>query len=221
MGRKRVLCLHGHGCDSRIFRIQLMPVLSACRPDVDFVFLDGPQEADMTDPSILEYFPAPQFQHLQYMRPIRSPDGTRYEGVEAGLQHVRTFLQTDGPFDGLLGFSQGANLATLLTAEAESQTGRAPWDFVVLMCGGRSLWAEGLPDLPLRTPSLHVISKDDPSWELTEALVDVYSAGSRQVIRTEGGHKPPRDPAVLAVVRSFIAGAGAAGPTWSEDDLLA
>eukprot|EP00667_Euglena_gracilis_P031726 EG_transcript_46650 len=136
MGRKRVLCLHGHGCDSRIFRIQLMPVLSACRPDVDFVFLDGPQEADMTAPGLL----ALHRMWTSYGECLqKSGQGATiaaiffthgfivavflmgYEGVEAGLQHVRTFLQTDGPFDGLLGFSQGANLATLLTAEAESQ----------------------------------------------------------------------------------------------------
>ena len=38
----------------------------------------------------------------------------RYIGLAESLEHVQCKLRDDGPYDGVLGFSQGATLAVLL-----------------------------------------------------------------------------------------------------------
>ena len=40
----------------------------------------------------------------------------RYEGCEESLRYIEQVLQDEGPFDGVIGFSQGAVLAHLLLA---------------------------------------------------------------------------------------------------------
>jgi hypothetical protein len=44
------------------------------------------------------------------------PDGTvDFEGLEESIQFLVNCIKLQGPFDGILGFSQGAAMATLLT----------------------------------------------------------------------------------------------------------
>ncbi|KAL1301587.1 hypothetical protein AAFC00_005819 [Neodothiora populina] len=51
----------------------------------------------------------------------RKGDGEpfRYEGIEQGLETVADVLKTQGPFDGTIGFSQGAALAGMVAALLE------------------------------------------------------------------------------------------------------
>mmetsp|Transcript_110143 Transcript_110143/g.320760 ORF Transcript_110143/g.320760 Transcript_110143/m.320760 type:complete len:280 (+) Transcript_110143:133-972(+) len=71
------------------------------------------------------------------------------EPLKSLLEHIRT----KGPYDGILGFSQGANMAGLLSAISESDV--MPWlrfRFAVLICSSRYSWCdEFLTVDPLRT----------------------------------------------------------------------
>ena len=51
-----------------------------------------------------------------------------------------------GPYDGIIGFSQGANMASMMAAVTEFSAPRLI-KFVVCICGVESGWAEQLPDL--------------------------------------------------------------------------
>jgi len=177
-------------------------------------------EALEFDPAVLTWFPKPHFRHLLYMTPVTTPEGVRYNGMDEAVKFVQSYIDRAGPFDGLLGFSQGANLASLLTGEAEREGQTPPWRFVVLLCGSYSIWGEGKFPQPLRTPSLHFIGREDPRWEMTEALVDVFSEKTRQVIREDAGHRPPRDPATVDLLRAFMLRTHNGAPSWSEADLL-
>jgi len=67
-------------------------------------------------------------------------------------------LKELGPIDGILGFSQGANFALMLAAQAAAGTG-IPVDFVVLLGPNAPGYVEQLPDLfakPLPVPALIV-----------------------------------------------------------------
>ncbi|KAF2105016.1 dihydrofolate reductase [Rhizodiscina lignyota] len=47
------------------------------------------------------------------------PEPYVYEGIEAGLTHVAEVLKQEGPFDGVLGFSQGGALAGMVASLLE------------------------------------------------------------------------------------------------------
>lgn len=40
--------------------------------------------------------------------------GTTYQGMEESLRYLERYMLDHGPFDGLLGFSQGSTLAALI-----------------------------------------------------------------------------------------------------------
>lgn len=42
-----------------------------------------------------------------------------YEGIEQGLEHLAAVLKTEGPFDGVIGFSQGGACAAMLASLLE------------------------------------------------------------------------------------------------------
>jgi hypothetical protein len=46
-----------------------------------------------------------------------------YEGVEKSLLVLEAFIQTQGPFDGIIGFSQGAAMAAILIDRLRAKQG--------------------------------------------------------------------------------------------------
>uniref|UniRef100_A0A7S2C881 Serine hydrolase domain-containing protein n=1 Tax=Octactis speculum TaxID=3111310 RepID=A0A7S2C881_9STRA len=78
--------------------------------------------------------------------PIRlsGPDDT-YADWEQGIGAIIRRLKLNGPYHGILGFSQGANMATIVAALV--QCGALPWAdirFFVLLCGSKYGWADDL-----------------------------------------------------------------------------
>eukprot|EP00297_Palpitomonas_bilix_P025663 CAMPEP_0113901544 /NCGR_PEP_ID=MMETSP0780_2-20120614/21314_1 /TAXON_ID=652834 /ORGANISM="Palpitomonas bilix" /LENGTH=234 /DNA_ID=CAMNT_0000894171 /DNA_START=330 /DNA_END=1034 /DNA_ORIENTATION=+ /assembly_acc=CAM_ASM_000599 len=45
-------------------------------------------------------------------------DGSVYEGVDEAVNRIERYLMHEGPFDGILGFSQGAAVASIIAARA-------------------------------------------------------------------------------------------------------
>jgi pimeloyl-ACP methyl ester carboxylesterase len=144
--------------------------------------------------------------------------------AEESIQTVMRHIKEHGPYDGLLGFSQGAALVTLLC-----MLGSPPGVRFVMLFGGyappRQLDGHGadlshavhaLPDtfgtgLRLRdatlidVPSLHVWGSADtqvPS-ELSLALSRLYKAPEVHV--HGGGHFIPTAPESRVLYRSFVA----------------
>ncbi|VFQ84904.1 unnamed protein product [Cuscuta campestris] len=56
-----------------------------------------------------------KFDHLQYQH--------QTEGFDESLSYLKTKVSEGGPFDGILGFSQGAAMAALLCAQKEKLKG--------------------------------------------------------------------------------------------------
>ena len=70
-------------------------------------------------------------------------DADTYVEWESNLHFLLKHMFVNGPYVGVLGFSQGGNIALLLTAIKES--GCMPWlsfDFVVLMSASRYSWCD-------------------------------------------------------------------------------
>ncbi|TKY52324.1 Rhodanese domain-containing protein 6 [Spatholobus suberectus] len=70
------------------------------------------------------------FDPLQYQQ--------QTDGYDISLSHLKNVFSQEGPFDGILGFSQGAAMAALVSAQQEKLKGEMDFKFVVLCSGLRS-----------------------------------------------------------------------------------
>jgi len=109
----RFLCLHGRGTNSDIFESQLAPLFSRASPQHTFDFVDAPFDSTAA-PGISKLYPGPYLAwHTQY----------EPQHVQPVHDFLRTVIEEDGPYDGVIGFSQGAALAAsfILCDEHDAQ----------------------------------------------------------------------------------------------------
>lgn len=116
-------------------------------------------------------------------------------GLEAALETVAKALDSLGPFDGLLGFSQGAALAAFVCALGQAGDPRFPLPrFIILVSGfcPRGLgFKESILQSPLSLPSLHVFGDTDrviPSQESMQLASRFLGAVT---LTHSGGHFIP------------------------------
>ncbi|KAJ5439247.1 uncharacterized protein N7458_010245 [Penicillium daleae] len=99
----RFLCLHGRGTNSDILEAQLAPLRRRLAQHT-LEFFDA-QNACAAAPGISGVYPPPYLCWYKHGKP---------EEVSVALDDLRAVLEEDGPYDGLIGFSEGAALITSL-----------------------------------------------------------------------------------------------------------
>lgn len=134
-----------------------------------------------------------------------SDDGRTYRGWEATRALLAPLL--DGGPIGILGFSQGAILATALAALAEHGQ-LPPIDYVILIAGRpprADVFAPFLVE-PLRTSSLHVWGENDLlARDTSRELVDRFDIESRNVVMWPGTHAIPKSGPAATAIEQLIA----------------
>ncbi|KAH9905926.1 hypothetical protein F4778DRAFT_684058 [Xylariomycetidae sp. FL2044] len=102
----RFLCLHGRGTNAKIFEKQTSRIREALGREHEFVFINGAVPSS----------PAAGFEtgsdppHFQWV----SSDWNQRHELYQGLVE---FIVSEGPFDGLMAFSEGASVAAQLLIE--------------------------------------------------------------------------------------------------------
>ncbi|KAL9932125.1 hypothetical protein V8E36_008897 [Tilletia maclaganii] len=120
----KVLALHGRGTSADIFRSQTVVLRQELADEFEFTFLDGEWECDPY-PSVDLFWPGPYRSHYDTRTGI---------GLIKAINRVATFARENGPFDGIMGFSQGAALSAAVLAWQRDN--EHLFDFGILMCGG-------------------------------------------------------------------------------------
>lgn len=127
-------------------------------------------------------------------------DHSSYEGWDESLAYLRRVIETQGPFDGVLGFSQGAAATGLLAASG------ADVRFAICISGFASRASEhaalmqpGAIDLP----SLHIYGEQDVLVDnaRSQALADCFV--NARVTTHAGGHFVPMHWP-LGEIRDFL-----------------
>lgn len=155
-----------------------------------------------------------------------------FEGLEQGLQCIADLLRLQGPFDGVVGFSQGAAAAAMLTALLEpgrrdaftaaragdqdaiafpaafADVEHPPLRFAICYSG----YASECPSYTafyspaIATPSLHFVGSQDTvveeSW--TQDLAARFRPGMASIVMHTGAHVVPPGKREVAVVVDFI-----------------
>jgi len=187
MQRHRVLCLHGYHGSAETLRGQLSPLASSLDAVADFVCVDAPALADGD---------------FGWWHATEDAAGVRYRGFTKSREALTAYCAEHGPFDGVLGFSQGAALAALLVAL--DRTTR----FAMIIGGFASrdprhaavFEAAGAIDVP----SLHIIGRADAivSPRASHQLASRFRAPT--IAEHDGGHVIAATDTVRTAALAFL-----------------
>lgn len=155
----RLLCLHGYAQNGDFFRVRTGALRKALKR-ADFHFIDAPYPARagfIQEDVDGANGRGPALGWWDFEGETSRPStSAKYSGLEEALRNVHQVIEREGPFDGILGFSQGATLAAMLCL---LPPGPPPVKFVVLIAAfpPRDLkYRDFFIDGAVGVPSLHV-----------------------------------------------------------------
>ncbi|PHT31235.1 hypothetical protein CQW23_27572, partial [Capsicum baccatum] len=206
--KTRILCLHGYRESAKIQKKLILRWPESVTGKLDLVYLDAPFPAQ--GKSALEgVFDPPYFEWFQFNK-----DFTKFYKFEECLEYIEDFMLNHGPFDGVLGFSQGAVLGAAIPGmqrEGVALTKVPEIKFVILISGAKFGGPSfGVPKAaanafssPINCPSLHFLGETDYQKKDGEILLECFV--DPQVIHHSKGHTIPKlDDSSLAVMLGFI-----------------
>lgn len=127
-------------------------------------------------------------------------DHSSYEGWDASLAYLRRVIETQGPFDGVLGFSQGAAAAGLLAASG------ADLRFAICISGFASRAEEHAALMQpgsVELPSLHIYGEQDVLVDNDRSRALAACFLNARVATHAGGHFVPMHWP-LGEIRDFL-----------------
>ncbi|KAH0684859.1 hypothetical protein KY290_023763 [Solanum tuberosum] len=202
--KPRFLCLHGFRTSGAILKTQIFDKWPTQVVDkLDLVFVDAPFPSQGKS-EVEGIFDPPYYEWFQFNKEF-----TEYENFDKCLEYIEECMIKHGPFDGLLGFSQGAILSGGLSGLQAKEVGltKVPKIKNLIIIGGAKFQNESVAEKAyssaITCPSLHFLGEKDYlkkyGIELLESCVDPV------VIHHPRGHTIPRfDEKGLESMLSFI-----------------
>ncbi|XP_003748296.2 esterase GA18864 [Galendromus occidentalis] len=203
--RLRILCLHGYRQDAESFRTKCRPIQKATKNFADFMFLTAPTPIGGKDRERGWWISRPNF-----LKDIHEPE-TQDENFEQALRLVSDIVESEGPFDGILAFSQGACFASYILRLGGRIFGDydgVNFKFAVLFSGYESRFTRHLRDTQITIPTLHYYGLTDKVIP-PEKCIDFGKMFSNiEVHEHDGGHFLPTtgDPKKIIVeyIKKFV-----------------
>ena len=201
-----ILCLHGGGASAVIFQFQTIQLRHALRNHFRFVFANAPLESG-PGPDVV-----PVFERLgpYYMWAKVSEPTNQHFGLDATLKIIENYEAKEGPFVGILGFSQGTMLGLGLLQRDQQlrQQGKPTAGYLfgafvggsrpplpisesVLKKGSRRLDHRG--DELVNVPTIHAWGSDDkPVQENRGRQLRFCNHKKAKTMDYKGGHQMPK-----------------------------
>lgn len=196
----RIVCLHGTACGERIFKTQLAKLVAVAKGKMELLFVEGPVRITSGPAweTMQKYFPGQT--NAAYDEVSLDDKGWRvYRDPRGALAWLQEQLEALAPIDGVLGFSQGANFATMLAAQASTGVG-VPLGCCVLLSPNAPGYAAQLPDLfgdELQVPALVVYGEQEGFGAGMEAVFDAAKANGAFTLDTRANSAPAEIAAAL------------------------
>ncbi|KAJ5895850.1 uncharacterized protein N7473_005249 [Penicillium subrubescens] len=192
----RFLCLHGASTNSEIFQIQTGGLRQPLEQKGHrFTFVNGILPSGVEE-GLEGVVDGPFYSH--YPRDPVLPSAQLTEAFE----HIQRAIDNEGPFDAVMGFSQGAALAAALIAHHTKTNPTAPPIFraAVFLCGGLPWESSGMVRLapqqdtwPINIPTAHVVGKLDPLYPESMKLYALCEPSKAAFWDTGSKHMVPFD----------------------------
>ncbi|KAJ5114732.1 Dihydrofolate reductase [Penicillium alfredii] len=208
----KLLMLHGYTQSGPLFHAKSRALIKHIQKafphhEVAAIYPTGPRRLNPSDipgyePSTDTHEQADAIEAYGWWQRSNTADPPLYQGLDDGLAAVAHVLADEGPFDGVIGFSQGAALAAMVAALLEGEGGGSgagagtaapgvpfpssfspaallhpPLKFALCYSGFRAPGARYrafYEDPPIQTPVLHVLGSLDAVVEeaRSRSLID-------------------------------------------------
>ncbi|KAN0074876.1 Serine hydrolase FSH [Elaphomyces granulatus] len=100
----RILCLHGTAINATIFQSKIAKSRSFLPPEYSYDFFEGDVPI-IPQKSLADVFPGPYLTWVDVLTPQR---------IARALSRIEEFIDEEGPFDGVLGVSEGSMISASL-----------------------------------------------------------------------------------------------------------
>ncbi|KAG7213521.1 hypothetical protein KM043_002787 [Ampulex compressa] len=203
----RILAVHGYTQSDVIFSAKLGSLRKTFKKDVEFTFIRAPHEVPAKN-----NFGGEDNETNGYGWWFNTEDhvfravipSDLCVGFDESLKLIEKAFEESGPFDGILGFSQGAAFVTILCAMQQKKLIQIKFNFAIIISGFKSLCAPHAKyySEKISIPSLHVYGQNDQviPTEMAEQVSDLFL--NRESMIHEGGHYVPGKKAIY---KDFIA----------------
>ena len=182
-------------------------------PNFTFAEADGPVRFNMRD------FPKRETPEATIKFALKKAGYPTFSNIRSVVERLTKTLDDDPEIEGVIGFSEGAEIAASLILEEQRRQreyGRAPrLKCAVLICGwppmdpvsGKLVLADDEVDL-IKIPTCHIVGAADPFLDAAMALYNLCDPDSADLFDHGGGHVVPRARQtvddITTVVRDMI-----------------
>lgn len=217
MAPLRVLCIHGYRQNGGSFREKTGALRKLLKKSVELVFMDAPltvhspdicHDSKTSSGPIGEADPRGWWFSDVSARSFSAQQQCEVSlGLDQSVTVVRDTIRSQGPFDGILGFSQGAAfVAMLCSLQEQNLEPEFNFRFAILVAGFKSacLEHERFYKSTLQIPSLHVFGQEDrviPD-HMSKDLLPVFD--DPQILTHPGGHFVPAASAHRQTYQDFL-----------------
>jgi len=200
----KILCIHGYRQNGEVFRTKTGSFRKMVHKWAQFIYLTAPHKVIQVDNmDALENTDVGQAIDEEQYGWFFNRDDKTYRGIRKGgpaigfedsVDLIEQAFEKEGPFDGVMGFSQGACFVGLLCdLQHRGLTKHIKFDFAIMASGFKS---QSLPHMKyymdtINLPTLHIFGESDKviPTEMSEALSNCFE--NPLVVRHEGGHYLP------------------------------
>ncbi|XP_069767900.1 esterase OVCA2 [Narcine bancroftii] len=212
----RIVCVHGYRQNERSFRERTGSLRKLLRKRAELFYVsaplrvppqplaaagDGAQAVDSEGDSRGWWFSNPEEESFNALDHVES-----CRGLEESLETIAKAMIELGPFDGIMGFSQGAALVSMICALRQQGDPRFQFNFAILVAGFRSRCRlhGHFYEEPIALPSLHVFGETDRviPGELSQQLSTSFV--NPVVLTHPGGHFVPASAPQKQVYFEFL-----------------
>lgn len=175
----------------------------------EFHFLEGEVDS-VPGPGIEDHFDGPFYSYYKFPRSFTDDDKSMLDAYQV----LSDFIQDEGPFDGVVGFSHGGTLASgFLIHHAKTQA-RAPPPF---RC---AIFLNSLPPFRMNDgeepvvdedlsgyisiPTVSIAGSADFAFKYSVALHNLCKSDNSELIIHKGGHDIPRDDKTVSKMAKAI-----------------
>ncbi|KAF6156594.1 hypothetical protein GIB67_014573 [Kingdonia uniflora] len=175
---------------------QKLPALENCKKKFAWLVSEKLHDTKKTDWEMTDK----PFDHLQYRQ--------QKKGYDVSLTYLTNVFSQAGPFDGVLGFSQGAAMTASLCAEIGRSDGKINFKFAIL-CSGFSSDSVELEPAVINCPSLHIFGNGEEkdrqiSCKASMELASLFDPSSVVIIEHPYGHIIPTQPPYIDCIKAFL-----------------
>ncbi|XP_035034921.2 esterase OVCA2 [Hippoglossus stenolepis] len=221
MAPLRVLCVHGYRQNGGSFREKTGALRKLLKKHVELVYVSAPHSlhqvrSEEAPEKESGSGPAPGgdedprgwwFSDVQARSFSAQQQCEESLGLNESVTVVREAVKVQGPFDGILGFSQGAAFVAMLCSLQEQKLEpEFNFRFAVLVAGFPSACKEHQKfySAPLQIPSLHVFGLEDRVIPDNMSRELLPSFQQPQVLTHPGGHFVPAASAHRQTYQDFL-----------------